>query len=317
MVEKSWFSSRSKGVFMSDAIHVALASDRNYLPFAAITMASVAANTTRSTVFHFLYENLDDSDFAVFDFLKGFSHVTLQKHQINDAFFQDWPEMRWSKATYYRLILPDLLPELEKIIYLDCDLCVLDDLGKLYDTDFDGKSVMAVITRIKASHISKLGMMPEDYFNAGVIVFSPKQWRDDNLIEKFKKCFAEKADILKYPDQDILNLVFRRDVKILHSRWNIITSTFRNEPVPGVTEDEIKSALQFPGIVHFTGSHKPWMTWKSFHHPYALTMRKYAKIAGQKKICRILNFKKLIFPAIAKPKKKLNWDCSIIDRNLF
>ncbi|MBR2426912.1 MAG: glycosyltransferase family 8 protein [Lentisphaeria bacterium] len=302
---------------MTDIIHIALASDRNYLPFAAITIASVAANTERKTVIHFLYEELGDNDFTVFDFLKQFPHITLQKHQISNAFFQDWPEMRWSKAAYYRLILPDLLPDLNKIVYLDCDLCVLDDIGKLYDTDFDGKSIMAVITRIKKEHICKLGISPEDYFNSGVIVFSPKQWKENNLIAKFKQCFAENLDKLKYPDQDILNLIFRKDIKILHSKWNIITSTFRNEPVVNISEEEIKTALKAPGIVHFTGSHKPWLMWKSFHHPYALTMLKYAKIAKQKKICRILSFKKLIFPTIAKPHKKLKWDRSIIDRSLF
>lgn len=302
---------------MSDTIHIALASDRKYLPFAAITMASAAANTERETVIHFLYENLDDNDFAAFDFLKRFPHVTLQKHQISNAFFQDWPEMRWSRATYYRLILPDLLPELEKIIYLDCDLCVLDDIGKLYDIGFDGKAIMAVVTRIKKEHVCKLDIPPEDYFNAGVIIFSPKQWRESNVIARFKQCFAENLDKLKYPDQDILNLVFRRDVKILHARWNLITSTFRNEPVAGISEEEIKAALHAPGIVHFTGSHKPWQMWKSFHHPYALCVLKYARIAGQKKICRTLSLKKLLFPAIAKPQKKLDWDSSIIDRSLF
>ena len=302
---------------MFETIHIALASDRKYLPFAAITMASAAANTARKIVFHFLYEELDDADFAVFDFLKRFHHVTFQKHQISSAFFQQWPVMRWSRATYYRLILPDLLPELEKIIYLDCDLCVLDDIGKLYDTDFDGKSVMAVITRIKASHICKLGMKPENYFNAGVILFSPKQWKENNFIGKFKACFAANIDALRYPDQDILNLVFCKDIKILHSRWNVITSTFRNEPVAGISEEEIKEALKAPGIVHFTGSHKPWQMWKSFHHPYALTVRKYANIAGQKKIYWILGIKKLVFPFAAKTKKRLNWDKSIIDRSLF
>ena len=302
---------------MLETIHIALASDRKYLPFAAITMASAAANTTRTTVFHFLYEDLYDTDFAIFDFLQQYPHVTFQKHQISSAFFQDWPVMRWSRAAYYRLILPDLLPELDKIIYLDCDLCVLDDIGKLYDTDFDGKSVMAVITRIKASHICKLGMKPENYFNSGVILFSPKQWKENDLIGKFKACFAANIDALKYPDQDILNLVFCNDVKILHARWNVITSTFRNEPVAGISEEEIKEALGAPGIVHFTGRHKPWQMWKSFHHPYALTVRKYANIAGQKKIYRILSFKKLIFPFAAKPEKRLNWDKRIIDRSLF
>ena len=302
---------------MDTAIHIALASDRNYLPFAAMTTAGIALNTQRRTVIHFLYETLSEEDFAVFDFLKQYPHIVFERHQIADAFFANWPGMRWSRAAYYRLILPDLLPELEKIIYLDCDLAVLDDLGKLYDEPFDGADCMAVVTKIKASHTEKLGISPAEYFNSGVIVFSPAEWKRKNYIDEFKKCFENHLDMLCYPDQDILNIVFRNNIKILHPRWNIITSTYRNEPVPCYSADEVKEALHSPGIAHYTGDHKPWIFGKSFHHPYALALKHLAEISGQKKFARILKWKSFIFPHIAKQKKSLPWDKTIINTDLL
>ena len=302
---------------MDSTIHIALASDRNYLPFAAMTTAGIAQNTQRDTVIHFLYENLSEDDFSVFDFLKKFSHITFERHQIANSFFENWPSMRWSRAAYYRLILPDLLPDLEKIIYLDCDLAVLDDLGKLYDEPFNDTLCMAVVTKIKESHIEKLGILPADYFNSGVRVFSPAEWKRRYYIDKFKECFENYSKLLRYPDQDILNIVFRDNIRILHPRWNIITSTYRNEPVSRYSTDEVKEALRSPGIAHYTGNHKPWIFTKSFHHPYALALKRLAEISGQKKIARVLKWKSLIFPHIAKFPKTLPWDKSIINTDLL
>ena len=302
---------------MSDTIHTVIASDRNYLPFAAMTAAGIAEHTSRHTVLHFLYEDLTEADFAVFDFLKNYPHIELQKHQIKDAFFRNWPEMQWSRAIYYRLIMPELLPDLEKVIYLDCDLAVLDDLGKLYDEPMDGNLCMAVITRIRKSHTEKLNIPPEEYFNSGVLVFSPAELKRLNMVDEFKKCFEKYAGLLRFPDQDILNLVVRHRVKVLHPRWNIITSVFRNEPVPCYSVDEVKDALHSPGIAHYTGTYKPWKWKKSFHHPYSLALKHLAQISGQTDIARILKWKSLFFPHIAKPKKQLPWDKSIIDRSLF
>ena len=301
----------------NNAVHIALASDRKYLPLAAIALCSAAENTSRELVIHFLYEDLEDSDFAVFDFLKRHPSVRFVRHQVGGTYLSDWPAMRWSHATYLRLVLPDLLPELEKIIYIDCDICVLGDLAELYDFDFDGKGVMAVAVKCRPEHVRNLGIDSGHYFNAGVLVFSPARWHRERIAERFRRCFEESADKLKYPDQDILNLVFRNDVRFLHPRWNIITSAFRNEPVAGYSTEEMIEAFRHPGIAHYTGEHKPWSRWKSFHHPFALAMRRYADLAGQKRIARVLGFKSLLFPHIAAPKKVLPWDRSVIDPALL
>ena len=309
---------RQKGNSILDRpVHIALASDRKYLPLAAVAVASAAENTSGELVVHFLYENLAEDDFRVFDFLKRYPRVTFRQHRIADAFFRDWPEMRWSRSIYHRLLLPDLLPELERVIYLDCDVCVLGDLAELYEQDPEGKSIMAVAVQTKPDHARRLGLDPDYYFNSGVLVFSPREWHRDGLIGRFKQCFTEISDKLKYPDQDILNVVFKDDVRFLHPRWNIITSTFRNEPVGCYRVETIVEAFRTPGIAHFTGGHKPWMTWKSFHHPFSLAMRRYARIAGQTKLVRLLNFKSLLFPAIAAQKKALPWDRSVIDRKFL
>lgn len=302
---------------MNNQVHIALASDRKYLPLAAVALCSAAENTSRELVIHFLYEDLEEADFAAFEFLKRYPSVQFVRHRIGSTYLENWPEMRWSHAIYLRMILPDLLPELEKIIYIDCDVCVLGDPAELYDLDFDGTSIMAVAVKCRPEHARRLGVDAERYFNSGVLVFSPARWHRERIADRFRQCFSESADKLKYPDQDILNLVFRDDVRFLHPKWNIITSAFRNEPVGLYSTEEMIEAFRSPGIAHYTGEHKPWALWKSFHHPFSLAMRRYARIAGQKRIVRTLNLKSLLLPRIAAPKKSLPWDRSIIDPALL
>ena len=302
---------------MNDPVHIALASDRRYLPLAAVALCSAAENTSRELVIHFLYEDLEEADFAVFEFLKRYPSVRFVRHRVGSTYLGDWPAMRWSHATYLRLVLPDLLPELEKIIYIDCDVCVLGDLAELHDLDFDGKGVMAVAVKCRPEHARRLGMDAGHYFNAGVLVFSPARWHRERIADRFRQCFSEAADKLKYPDQDILNLVFRDDVRFLHPRWNIITSAFRNEPVERYSTEEMIEAFRSPGIAHYTGEHKPWALWMSFHHPFSLAMRRYARLAGQKRMARTLDIKSLLLPHIAAPRKPLPWDRSIIDPQLL
>ena len=97
--------------------------------------------------------------------------------------------------------MPELLPDLEKVIYLDCDLAVLDDLGKLYDEPMDGNLCMAVITRIRKSHTEKLNIPPEEYFNSGVLVFSPAELKRLNIVDEFKKCFEKSGIFWNYINQ--------------------------------------------------------------------------------------------------------------------
>lgn len=125
---------------MAEDIQVAMATDRNYLDYALVAAASLLAQHPGGGItLHLLHEELDESDFARFEALRRIDGFRLVPRKIERGFFQGWPELRWSTSAYYRLILPSLLPDLEKILYLDCDLLVLDDIAKLWNTELGGR----------------------------------------------------------------------------------------------------------------------------------------------------------------------------------
>lgn len=301
-----------------NTVHVAMATDRNYLKYALTACASMLQYTSRDVVLHLLHEELTPEDLAGFEALPHAGPFTVRPHRIEAAFFKDWPPLRWSVSTYYRMILPELVPELDKILYLDCDLLVLDDVGKLFDTDLGEKTCAAVGTRLRQGHYDLIGLDRKCiYFNAGVMLFNPAKMRRENHVGRFIALFSERGDRIKYPDQDILNLTYGEDYLKLPLRWNLNTAVYRNPPEDAIyTCEETVAALKDPGIAHFTGRHKPWRFGATTHHPYASFYPHFAALSGwpPSEVLK-LKFKFHWFTGILKkPKEKVPWGPEILKK---
>lgn len=265
-----------------NTVHVAMATDRNYMNYALTACASMFHYTSRELVLHLLHDALTAEDIARFEALPHNGPLTVRSHKIEAAFFKDWPAMRWSISTYYRMILPEIVPELDKIIYLDSDLLILDDIGKLFDVDLQGKTCAAVATRLRQKHFDRIGLdRKRPYFNAGVMIFNPAKMNREKHVARFVLLFGELGDRIKYLDQDILNLAYRDDCLKLPLRWNVNSAVYKNSPLePHYSCEDTVAALKDPAIVHFTGSHKPWLFFATTHHPYARFYPEFAAMAG-------------------------------------
>ncbi|WP_162619640.1 glycosyltransferase family 8 protein, partial [Salinicola peritrichatus] len=194
--------------------------------------------------------------------------------------FRKFPIKRYGIATYYRLAVASLLPQhLDKVIYLDCDMLVADDIAELWRATLYGNIVGAV---------ENLGIAPkgvdidrQEYFNAGMLVIDLATWRANNVEAALFECMATFNESLQYLDQDALNLVLRGRWKRLPLRWNLQPSAWskvekNRTSQTGYTHQEFVDALQSPGIIHFLAKSKPWelLTF----HPYKKT---YMELAAQ------------------------------------
>jgi lipopolysaccharide biosynthesis glycosyltransferase len=161
-----------------------------------------------------------------------------------------------SRMTYARFLIPSIVPQnVSKVLYLDSDVLVLDDLEPLWKTDLGGLAVAAALdvaidTMLKRNHPS-VEEVPrvKDYFNAGVLLIDLDRWRSERISEKAVK-YLESFPQSPFSDQDALNVVCDGSWKRLDGRWNwqehISTSIARFHPA-----DQ-------PGIVHFVTTFKPW-----------------------------------------------------------
>ena len=155
-----------------------------------------------------------------------------------------------SISTYYRLLIPAILPNnLNKILYLDCDLLVLDNLKDLLDLDITEFDLACVEEDLGANHNLKIGLKSyEAHFNAGVLLINLERWRQRNYLAEFINYLQANRMRLVYWDQDVLNVVLK-DKLFLKSKWNITTSYLDKNHF-----NKIKDM----SILHFTGDLKPW-----------------------------------------------------------
>ena len=175
-----------------------------------------------------------------------------------------------SIATYYRLLLPELLPEsVDKVIYLDCDLVVEEDLMHLWNLDLKENYLLAapdLWIRSVSAHNGLLNyeelQIASDakYFNAGVLVVNLKKWRTDKIMVKAIEYLKKNKSYIRFHDQDVLNALLAGQWGEIDPRWNHTPGIYEyaswgDSPF---SEHVYKNLIQHPYIIHFAASIKPW-----------------------------------------------------------
>ena len=171
----------------------------------------------------------------------------------------------FTSAMWYRILLPELLPDVERVLYLDVDTLALDSIAPLWEVDLGGALVGAVTNVFEPgrwdAHTAALGVEQADYFNSGVLLLHLAEMRRSDTVAELRRVAAERAGQLLWPDQDVLNLVLGRRRVALHPRWNAMNSlwVFANadEAFPAGDAEQARRA---PAIRHFEGpgANKPW-----------------------------------------------------------
>lgn len=164
----------------------------------------------------------------------------------------------FSKEVYYRLLAPWILCECDKVLYIDCDTLVRGSLSELYATEMDGAVIAAVPdskAAIEKGNIARLGLDGR-YYNSGVLLIDCEAIRGG--------CFARAqmasliADAvadnnLVYPDQDLINLIYRGKIKTLPTIWNF-TTNLKTDIGMVVSRSEMRQVR----VIHYIGPTKPW-----------------------------------------------------------
>jgi lipopolysaccharide biosynthesis glycosyltransferase len=182
------------------------------------------------------------------------------------------------------LLLPDLLPaDLDRVLFLDADLLVLDDAALLWEIPTGRHAVAAVSDASIPFCRSPRGVKMADemgiapgaaYFNAGVMLIDLGAWRERDVARRacdYLRRVGPRADFFH---QEALNAVLSRDWLPLAARWNLSASVAGRpyDPLPG---DDWRD----PGMVHFSGRFKPWRfrTGSPFDQHYRAALSRAAK----------------------------------------
>lgn len=182
----------------------------------------------------------------------------------------------FSAETYYRLVLPELLPHYDKILYLDSDMVALCDVAPLYREDVEGYLLAACHDADTAGlyngfepHKKKYTdtvlklKEPYQYFQAGVLLMNLAEFRKRYTTEEILKfAVSEKWELL---DQDILNKLCEGHVKYVDMSWNVMVDyegIRKNQIIalaPKWLYDSYLKARKEQKIIHYAGPQKPWL----------------------------------------------------------
>lgn len=248
-------------------VDIAFVTDRTYLPWCSTALLSCfESNPSKSIRVHVLHDgSVTDDDADRLTSMAELGRVSVQR--VDPQGVSQLPALdRFGRIVWYRFLLPQLLPAVDRVLYLDADTLVVDDLESLDQFNLDGFAVGAVpnITLpADQPRVRALGLGAEsDFLNTGVLLLDLSQLREEGLVDKMTKAVDALSGRIRWPDQDALNYVLAGSWARLHPRYNVQNSFIEcpAESVEILGADRLDEALSMPAILHFEGPYvcKPW-----------------------------------------------------------
>lgn len=203
--------------------------NEEYAPYAVVSVCSLLENNKDVDTVH-LYALLDNvqqsSRERLYKQVKKYgARLTLIDaapivEKLKELGVNDY---RGSYATNLKLFLSDFISDtVDRILYIDCDTLIAGNLAETMRMDMGGMPVAMVLDSMCVSHKRALGFREnENYFNAGIILFDVKRWKEQKCTEQIVTHLQTERSVYMAPDQDILNLVLRDSIAVLQPRYNM------------------------------------------------------------------------------------------------
>lgn len=240
-----------------------LCFNEGYVPYACVTIKSIMdnANADDEIVIHVVSDYLSNDSL---EFLKQWNVVF---HIINDdSIFDGIDSSVWSVYTLYRLFLPKYLEtDIHKVLYLDCDVIVNDNLNELFEMDMRDRAIAGCIDPQTYSEevFARLNYgVEKKYICAGVLLMNLDYWRENDLTDKVVEYMKSNPDKIAFLEQDALNFLCSENKIILPAEYGVQCSFLRDNRFLVEHIDSIESIVDNPKIVHYAG-YAPWVYCKN------------------------------------------------------
>ncbi len=255
---------------------IVCSSDDKYVPHTAAMLHSMRINNPSADIhLHYLHgPELSRPLRARLENMLKQLNIPIHWVRVSEALTAELDGRDYiSKVVWYRVFLPQLLPDIDQILYIDCDTLVLRPLDELFTIQL-GDCLFAAVTNVVPvnfrNRAAELGLPgPEHYFNAGVALWNLQLMRKEEFTDRVIQYAHDRMPQLKWLEQDAINALYWNRRLHLHPRWNAQNGIFEDSWGTSLfPSEEIKSARERPSIVHFEGGSfaKPWHL--LCHHPY-------------------------------------------------
>ena len=247
---------------MTEMIHIFCAADENYAPFASLMMKSVLKHTQSSVYFHVMDGGITQkTKKMILKDLKEYKNKKVEFICMTSYNLKSFPNIaHFSTNAFSRFFIPSLAKKLERVIYLDVDIIARGDILELYQESLDNYPIGAVndFSEKVSIEILKNNIDPnfhgKNYFNSGVMIFDIQKLIKMDFQKKAIALTKRLEKKLVCADQDILNILFEENYKILDYRYN-----FMAEYVALLKKDNEKIMdIKNPVLIHYASNIKPW-----------------------------------------------------------
>ncbi|NQM35282.1 glycosyltransferase [Streptococcus suis] len=210
-------------------MNLAFTVSDSYIDYMGTTLYSIMLHTRKSPVSVYVLTS-DISDYSRFKLQKledRFHNLNIHILVVDAKQFEDLPLNRshiTRPEVYFRLAFVSLLPDLDRILYLDSDILAQKDLQPLWETPLDG-AYMAAVSEPPSegafNYRQSIGMTdPTYYFNSGVLLMDLKKMREDQIESLLFECGHAIKDKIRLQDQDIINVALEGKIKSLDPIYN-------------------------------------------------------------------------------------------------
>lgn len=270
-----------KPAFEEKNVGIALAANDYFVPYMATTLYSLLDHISKENNYDILIFTHDisaENRKIIKSMAEDMENVSIRF--VDPSYIFEGYDIHLfghfgSIETYYRIILPELLPDYSKLLYVDSDMIILDDLAKLYYEDVDGYLLAAARDadtsglyngfdpkrKEYSDEVLKL-KEPHQYFQAGIINFNLDEFRKTFKVEEMLEFASKEKWLLQ--DQDVLNKLCEGRVKYVDMSWNVLVDygRFRMSQIirlaPQWLYFQYMEARKHPKIIHYAGPEKPW-----------------------------------------------------------
>ena len=236
-------------------LNIAYAPDDKYINQTIVSMVSAIENNKEHEIeFIIIYSKLSEKNINKLNSING---CKLRLLQVDETIFTSLPLSHWvTVQAWFRIKLPDMCQDLDKILYLDCDTLILGNLEELFNTNLEGKYFAGVkdVWGVE-KYCKRLNMHSGVYVNSGMLLFNAKYCREENFFNQIVEFASNNAKIIEFCDQDSINKIGDEKKVVLNPKSNFMDTWWRGGyyEFEGQEEQEYLEAKENPVIAHLTG----------------------------------------------------------------
>ena len=264
------FEIKYKNKEFKNYINVAYAFDKNYHYITHVSMKSIMINQNDDTFinFYILVSNLTIEQKEVINKIKE-EHKNCKINFIDmGEQFKEFslPFNIWSTANYYRIKLPELLPEIKKIIYLDTDTLIYKDLTKFYNYPIEGKYLVGMPEYVSEDFFIRNNVSFNNFINTGALLCNLDELRKDNISYKIFDYIKKNHKKILFPVNEPTNLITHKKNGYFTPEYVVVGYCNENEIYRyyntsklNINKSLVKKSYKDPYVYHFIMHIKPWM----------------------------------------------------------